>query len=59
MASADFSQQLLSVQFSTSVRPPEVRRVTFFPYIGTIYTVVSAQFIGFRFVLQTCPTTCA
>ena len=37
MASADFSQQLLSALFSTSVRPPEVRRVTFFPYIGIIY----------------------
>jgi len=40
MASADFSQQLLSTLFSMSVRSPEVRRVTFFPYIGIIYTNV-------------------
>ena len=37
MASADFSQQLLAV-FNTSVRPPEVRRVTSFPSIRIIYT---------------------
>ena len=38
MTSADFSQQLLSALFSTSVRSPEVRRVTFIPCIGIIYT---------------------
>ena len=40
MASADFSRQLLAVFLNTSVRSPEVRRVTFFPYIGIIYTNV-------------------
>ena len=63
MASADFSRQLLSMlliynHIHTSVRPPEVRRVTSIPYIGIIYTVASVQFIGLCFVLQTHPTTC-
>ena len=47
MASADFSQQLLSVYSNTFVRPPAVRQITFIPCTRIIYTPISVQFWDF------------